>query len=66
MSNIKGVRYSVTLPAPVEADLTMLTESLDITKSEALRRAIVLFKHAVKADKVELQGKYGKQVVMLK
>ena len=66
MKKAKGTRYSVTLSPPVERDLTMLTEDLHISKSEALRRAIVLFKHAVKADKVELQGEHGKQVVLVK
>ncbi len=62
----KGTRYSVTLSPSVDQDLTTLTEDLQITKSEVLRRAIMLFKHAVKADKVELQGEHGRQVVLVK
>ncbi len=54
MAKSKGTRYSVTLSPPVEEDLNRLTEKLHITKSEALRRSIMLFKHAVDAEEVSL------------
>ena len=67
MLKTKGKRYSVTLPSPVEKDLNQLTDDLGITKAEILRRSIMLYKHAVKAETVELHGKDGKsQKVLLK
>ena len=67
MPKTKGVRYSVTLPPPVEEDLNTLIKDLHITKAEVLRRSIMLYKHAVKAKAVELQGEDGsKQAVLVK
>lgn len=63
---VKGTRYSLTLPPPLEAQLDQVSKELHISKSEALRRALVLFRHAVEADKVELTGKHGKQAVLIK
>ena len=54
MAKSKGTRYSVTLSPQLEEDLNRLTEKHHITKSEALRRSIMLFKHAVEAEEVSL------------
>ena len=67
MPKTKGKRYSLTLPPPVDEELNQLNEDLGITKSEILRRSIMLYKHAVKAETVELHGEDGKsQKVLLK
>ncbi len=67
MRHAKGTRYSVILPRPMEKDLEDLTEELDTTKAEILRRSLTLFKHAIKADKVELLTETGeKQEVLLR
>ena len=67
MRHAKGTRYSVILPRPLEKDLEDLTEELDTTKAEILRRSLTLFKHAIKAEKVELLTKTGeKQEVLLR
>lgn len=51
----------------MEKDLEDLTEELDTTKAEILRRSLTLFKHAIKAEKVELLTKTGeKQEVLLR
>ena len=59
MPRSKRVHYSVMLPPPVEEDLNELTEELHISKAEALRRSIVLLKHAIKAKRVELEEMDG-------
>ena len=51
---LKGRVYSVLLPRPVEKDLDDITEQLQTTKAEVLRRSIVLFKHALNAERVAL------------
>ena len=51
----------------MEEDLEALTEELDTTKAEVIRRSLMLFKHAIKAEKVELHTKTGgTQEVLLK
>lgn len=67
MRHAKGTRYSLILPRPMEEDLEALTEELDTTKAEVIRRSLMLFKHAIKAEKVELHTKTGgTQEVLLK
>ena len=67
MRHTRGTRYSLILPPPMDGDLEALTEELGTTKAEVIRRAMLLFKHAIKADKVELHTKTGdKQEVLLK
>ena len=59
----QGTRYSVTLSPPMEEDLEELTKELHTTKAEVLRRSIMFFKHAIRADKVELhRNKDGKDI----
>ncbi len=59
-------RFNVTLPPQLGDDLQELESALGTTKAEVLRRALVLFKHAVKADKVELTKGTEKQTVLLR
>lgn len=62
----KGTRYTLTLPPLLEKDLEEVTRTLGVSKSEAIRRALALFKHAVQADTVELTTKTGKKSVLIK
>lgn len=62
----KDRRYNVTLSAKLDDDLTALSEMLGATKSEVMRRALVLFRHAVAADKVKLLIKGEEQTVLVK
>ncbi|MDA1312095.1 MAG: hypothetical protein O2968_02065 [Acidobacteria bacterium] len=62
----KGTRYTLTLPPLLEQDLAQVTATLGVTKSEAIRRALALFKYAVQADKVELTDKSGTKEVLIK
>lgn len=60
-------RYNIVLGVRLDRDLGALAKRLDVTKSEVLRRALVLFKHAVEAKKVTLIAPNGtKQAVLLK
>lgn len=60
-------RYTLALGDKLDADLTKVAQELEVSKSEAIRRAIVLLRHAVRADKVEFTAKDGqKQVVLIK
>ena len=59
----QGTRYSVTLPPPVEEDLEVISKELHTSKAEALRRSIVLFKHAIRADRVEFYNGEGEDEV---
>jgi hypothetical protein len=49
-----GKRYNITLASKMDRDLEDIAEDLGTTKAEVFRRALVLFKHAVKADEVKL------------
>ncbi len=61
------MRYTVTLPPRVESDLTQVAANLQISKSEAFRRALTLLKHAVEADKVIfINANDEEQVVLVK
>ncbi|HYU35793.1 MAG TPA: CopG family transcriptional regulator [Thermoanaerobaculia bacterium] len=62
----EDIRYNVTLPESLNRDLESAAGELGITKAEAIRRAILLMKHAVKADKVELTSGNEKQTVLVK
>lgn len=62
----KGTRYTLTLPPLLEKDLEEVTATLGVTKSEAIRRALALFKHAVQADRIELTDKSGTKEVLIK
>ena len=60
------MRYTVTLPPPVERSLTNVAGQLHISKSEAFRRALTLLEHAVEADKVILKKDGEEQTVLVK
>ncbi len=60
------MRYTVTLPPRVERDLTQVAANLQISKSEAFRRALTLLKHAAEADKVIFKKDDEEQVVLVK
>lgn len=62
----EGVRYNLVLPKPVNEALEESVRELGITRAEAVRRALLLFRHAVKADKVELTKNDEKQTVLVK
>ncbi len=63
----QATRYTVTLPSGLEESLEAITSELEISKSEAFRRALTLLNHAAKADQVILMTKDGeKQTVLLK
>lgn len=61
-----AVRYNLTLPGVVNDALEESVAELGISRAEAVRRALLLFRHAVKADKVELTKNDEKQTVLLK
>jgi len=50
----------------MDADLSAMAEQLGTTKSEVIRRALVLFKHALKAEKVTLSSGTEQQSVLLR
>lgn len=60
------VRYNVTLPTTVNDALQRAADELQVSKAEAIRRALMLFQHAVDADKVELTKAGEKQTVLVK
>ena len=47
-------RYNIILSDIMDKDLARLAAMLAIPKSEVIRRALVLYKEAVAAEKVEL------------
>ena len=59
-------RYNVSLGPKLDRDLERIADELEITKAEALRRALTLFTHAVDADAVKLVTKDGDQIVIVK
>lgn len=59
-------RYNVTLGPKLDAELDEVAEELDITKAEVMRRALTLYKHAVKADQVKLVTDGSEQSVLVK
>jgi len=60
------IRYNLTLTEPLNEDLEIAADTLGISKAEAIRRAITLMKHAVRADKVTLERDGEKQTVLVK
>ncbi len=60
------VRYNLTLPQNLNSDLEAAASLLGVSKAEAIRRAVLLMKHAVQADKVELTRGGEKQTILLK
>jgi hypothetical protein len=60
------IRYNLTLSEDVNRALEGTAALLGTTKAEALRRAVILMRNAVEADKVELTRGDEKQTVLLK
>jgi Arc/MetJ-type ribon-helix-helix transcriptional regulator len=54
-------RYTVELGPKLDQELAELAEELGISRSEVIRRALVLFKHAVNAEEVILQAEDATQ-----
>lgn len=52
-------RYSLLVPSKMDREMDALSEELELTKSEILRRSVELYSHAVRANRVELVGKDG-------
>lgn len=65
-SRSKGQRYTVTLGPRLEDELANVADVLSIPKSEAIRRALTLYKHAVEADNVVLKKGQVSQTVLVK
>jgi predicted DNA-binding protein len=59
-------RYNLSLPSQLDRDLEAVSENLGATKAEVLRRALLLFKHAVDADEVKLIKGTEETKVLLK
>ena len=49
-----GAKYNVVLDPSLNNDLSDVASQLKITKEEAVRRALELFKHAAMAESVQL------------
>lgn len=47
-------QYNVTISSGLDQDLDSISKKLNISKGETLRRALVLFKHAVDAESIKL------------
>lgn len=59
-------RYNLTLTEEANQDLETTAALLGTTKADAIRRALMLMKHAAKADKIELTRGNEKQQVLVK
>ncbi|HVT60010.1 MAG TPA: ribbon-helix-helix protein, CopG family [Thermoanaerobaculia bacterium] len=56
--------YNVTLGPELNEELSQLAANLNISKDEALRRALELFKHAAVAQSVELTNPDGDKLTV--
>ncbi len=68
---MKNHRYNVTLGSNLDEGLSAVAKTMGITRSEVMRRALLLFKHAVKAEAVKLtikneDGQSIDQLVLVK
>ena len=61
-----SIRYNLTLSEEANQDLEAAAGLLGTSKADAIRRALILMKHAVQADKIELTRGAEKQVVLVK
>ena len=62
----RGQRYTVTLGPRLEDELESIAATLDISKAEAFRRALTLYKYAVESDGVVLKKGDIDQMVLVK
>jgi hypothetical protein len=60
------IRYNLTLSQQANQDLEATAALLGTSKADALRRAVILMKHALQADKIELTRGKEKQRVLVK
>jgi hypothetical protein len=60
------IRYNLTLSEEANRDLEATAALLGTSKADALRRAVILMKHAVQADTIELTRGNEKQTVLVK
>jgi hypothetical protein len=60
------IRYNLTLSQEANQDLEAAASLLGTTKADAIRRALMLMKYAVQADKIELTRGKEKQRVLVK
>ena len=58
-------RYTVDLSSNVDDDLKKIATDLEITKAEVFRRALTLFRHAVKGEKATITTKAGEETSVL-
>ncbi len=61
-----GKRYNVSLGSDLDRDLDDVATKLGVSKAEAMRRALMLFKHAVEADEVKFTKDGEDRVVLIK
>jgi hypothetical protein len=60
-------RYNLTLGSNLDKDLDEVATKLQVSKAEVMRRALLLFKHAVEAKSVKLTAEDGsEQAVLIK
>lgn len=59
-------KYNVTLGPKLDVELDEIAEELGITKAEIMRRALTLYKLAVKADQVKLVTAGSEQNILVK
>ena len=62
----QGQRYTVTLGPRLEDELDGIAVELGISKAEAFRRALTLYKYAVDSDSVVLRNGETEQRVLVK
>ena len=61
-----GQRYTIKLGPRLEGELEDIAVDLDITKAEAFRRALTLYKYAVDSDSVVLKKGETERLVLVK
>lgn len=64
--NQPGTDYLVTLGENLDKDFVGMAKELDVHPKELLRRSLILMKHAVAADSVEMVKNRKKYRVVLK
>jgi translation initiation factor 2 alpha subunit (eIF-2alpha) len=58
-------RYTVTMDEALDRDVQEVAQQLGISQAEAFRRAMMLLKHASKAEHVILRDEAGKEKEVL-
>ncbi len=60
------LRLSVTFPPVLQDRIEQIKQTLDISTAETIRRALLLYGHAVESDTVTLKKDGKEQLVLLK